>query len=470
MILRAGAFGAVLLLERLIDGSFRCLPEFVCPCSTPGRASVSLPPTGSPCWRPFLICFFYAKIFYMSDKVFDLINQELKRQEEGLEMIPSENFASLEVLKVLGSVLTNKYSEGYSGKRYYGGCQFIDGVEELAISRAKELFGAEHVNVQPLSGAPANIAVYLALLKVGDTVLGMDLSHGGHLSHGHPVTHMAKIFNFVRYKTTPDGLIDFENLRKMALENKPKIILAGYSAYSREIDYQKMKEIADEVGAITMADIAHIAGLIAAGEMNNPVPIFDIVTTTTHKTLRGPRGGMIMCKEKFAEILDKSVFPGFQGGPHENNIAGMAIAFGEALKPEFKEYAKQIKKNAKVLEEEFRKEGLKLCFGGTDNHLLLIDIFSSVGVSGKEAQILLDESGITVNKNMIPDDTRSPFNPSGIRLGTPALTTRGMREAEMIIIAKWIVDVVKKRRVPEEVREEVLKLTKKFPLYPSLSY
>ena len=276
--------------------------------------------------------------------------KELDRQESGLEMIPSENFVSLAVLEALGSVLTNKYSEGYPGKRYYGGCEYIDIVEQLAIDRAKLLFGAEHVNVQPLSGAPANIAIYFALLEPGDTILGMDLSHGGHLTHGHPVTHMTKVFNFVRYKTTPEGNIDLDNLRKMAQEHKPKLILVGYSAYSREIDYQSIKTIADEIGAYTMADIAHIAGLIAGGEMNNPVPIFDVVSTTTHKTLRGPRGGMIMCKAILAKKIDKSVFPGFQGGPHENNIAAKAIAFKEALEPKFKEYAKQIKKNAKVLE------------------------------------------------------------------------------------------------------------------------
>jgi glycine hydroxymethyltransferase len=402
--------------------------------------------------------------------IYQSIKREQKRQEEGLEMIPSENFVSPAVLEALGSVLTNKYSEGYPGKRYYGGCEFIDEVEQLAIDRAKQMFGAEHVNVQPLSGAPANVAVYFALLKPGDTVLGMDLSHGGHLTHGHPVTYMAKIYNFVRYKTNAEGLIDLENLRQMALEHKPKIILVGYSAYSREIEYEKIKAIADEVGAITMADIAHIAGLIAGGQMNNPVPIFDIVTTTTHKTLRGPRGGMIMCKEKFAKDIDKSVFPGFQGGPHENNIAAKAIAFKEALEPEFKEYAKQIKTNAKVLEAEFNAMGYKLCFGGTDNHLLLIDV-SSKGVSGKEAQIALDKAGITVNKNMIPDDPRSPMDPSGIRLGTPALTTRGMKEAEMKTIANWIDEAITNWQDDAKlasIKQRVIELTKQFPLYPTL--
>jgi len=410
------------------------------------------------------------KLADFDPQIKEAIKHELNRQEQGLEMIPSENFVSLPVLEALGSVLTNKYSEGYVGKRYYGGCEFIDVAEQLAIDRAKQLFGAEHVNVQPLSGAPANIAVYFALLQPGDTVLGMDLSHGGHLTHGHPVTYMAKIFNFVRYKTNTEGKIDLDNLRAMALEHKPKIILVGYSAYSREIEYEKIKAIADEVGAITMADIAHIAGLIAAGEMNNPVPIFDIVTTTTHKTLRGPRGGMIMCKEKFAKDIDKAVFPGFQGGPHENNIAAKAIAFKEALEPSFKEYARQIKANAKALEAKFLASGYKLMFGGTDNHLLLVDV-TGKGLSGKEAQIALDKAGITVNKNMIPDDPRSPMDPSGIRFGTPALTTRGMKEAEMNLIADWMDEAIINWQNDEklaDIKNRVIELTKKFPLYPEL--
>ncbi len=398
------------------------------------------------------------------------IKLEQERQEEGLEMIPSENFVSPAVLEALGSVLTNKYSEGYVGKRYYGGCEYIDQVEQLAIDRAKELFGAEHVNVQPLSGAPANIAVYFALLKPGDTVLGMDLSHGGHLTHGHPVTAMAKIFNFIRYKTNAEGKIDLDNLRAMALEHKPKMILVGYSAYSREIEYEAIKKIADEVGALTMADIAHIAGLIAGGQMNNPVPLFDVVTTTTHKTLRGPRGGMIMCKKIHAAAIDKSVFPGLQGGPHENNIAAKAVSFKEALEPAFKEYALQIKKNAKVLENVFRAKGYALCHGGTDNHLLLIDV-TKKGLSGKEAQVALDKAGITVNKNMIPDDPRSPMDPSGIRLGTPALTTRGMKEAEMELVAAWIDETIMNSKDEAkllDIRNSVKELTKKFPLYPTL--
>ena len=401
----------------------------------------------------------------------EAITKELQRQEEGLEMIPSENFVSLPVLEALGSILTNKYSEGYPGKRYYGGCEFIDEVEQLAIDRAKQIFSAEHVNVQPLSGAPANIAVYFALLEPGDTILGMDLSHGGHLTHGHPVTHMTKVFNFVRYKTDTEGKIDLDNLREMALEHKPKLILVGYSAYSREIEYERIKEIADEVGAMTMADIAHIAGLIAAGKMSNTVPIFNVVKNTTHKTLRGPRGGMIMCKEKFKKKIDKSVFPGFQGGPHENNIAAKAIAFKEALEPEFKTYAKQIKLNAKVLEKKFNEYGYNLCFNGTDNHLLLMDV-TPKGITGQEAETALDKAGITVNKNMIPDDPRKPMDPSGIRLGTPALTTRGFKEAEMELVADMIEKVLTNHEndnVLQEVRQRVKELTSKFPLYPELN-
>lgn len=399
-------------------------------------------------------------------QVYDAIKHEEKRQKEGIELIPSENYVSVAVLEALGSVLTNKYSEGYVGKRYYGGCEFVDVAEYQAIERAKQLFGADHVNVQPLSGAPANIAVYFGLLEQGDTILGMDLSHGGHLTHGSPVTHMAHIFNFVRYKTDQEGHLDMDNLRQMALEHKPKLILVGYSAYSRDIDYKAVKEIADEVGAMTMADVAHIAGLIAAGEMNNPVPLFDVITTTTHKTLRGPRGGMIMCKEKHAKKIDKSVFPGFQGGPHENNIAAKAIAFKEALEPEFKDYAKQIMKNAKVLEEELSAMDFKLMFGGTENHLLLIDI-TPKGLSGKEAQIALDKAGITCNKNMIPDDTRSPMDPSGIRIGTPAITTRGMKEDEMKKIAAWMNTCIENHQddaALAKVKEEVTAFCLNYPV------
>lgn len=399
------------------------------------------------------------------------IEQERQRQNNGLELIPSENFVSLAVLQALGSVLTNKYSEGYPGKRYYGGCQYIDSVELLAIERAKKLFGAEHVNVQPLSGAPANIAVYFALLEPGDTILGMDLSHGGHLTHGHPVTYMAKIFNFVRYKTNASGKVDLDNLREMARTHKPKIILAGFSAYSRELDYGGFKSIADEVGAITMMDMAHIAGLIAGKQLKNPVPLFDIVTTTTHKTLRGPRGGMILSKEKFAKAIDKAVFPGFQGGPHENNIAAKAVAFQEALQPEFQDYAKQIISNAKVLCETLQTNGFKIMFGGTDNHLMLVDVYSSKGITGQQAETALDKAGITLNKNMIPDDPRKPLDPSGIRLGTPAITTRGMKEKEMKQIGKMITTVIAHHddeQVLHDIRKEVVSLAQRFPLYSEL--
>ncbi|NBS41812.1 serine hydroxymethyltransferase, partial [bacterium] len=325
----------------------------------------------------------------------------------------------------------------------------------------------------PLSGAPANIAAYSALLQKGDTVLGMDLSHGGHLTHGHPVTYIAGIYNFVRYKTAADGSIDYDNLRDMALTHKPKLILVGYSAYSRDIDYERVKQIADEVGALTMADVAHIAGLIAAGEMNNPVPLFDVVTTTTHKTLRGPRGGMILCKEIHAKAIDKAVFPGLQGGPHQNAIAAKAVAFKEALEPGFKDYARQIKANAKALEAEFLKREYKLAFGGTENHLLLIDVMASRNVPGKLAQEALDLAGITVNKNAIPDDPRGPMDPSGIRLGTPALTTRGMKEAEMTNIVGWIDDALSNATDAQRlaaIRDQVTELTAGFPLYAGLSY
>ncbi|HCC23038.1 TPA: serine hydroxymethyltransferase [Candidatus Falkowbacteria bacterium] len=404
-------------------------------------------------------------------QIHDLINKERDRQEKHLELIPSENFVSLAVMEALGSVLTNKYSEGYPGKRYYGGNEYIDQVELLAIDRAKQLFGAEHVNVQPLSGAPANIAVYFALLEPGDTILGMDLGHGGHLTHGHPVTHMAKVFNFVRYKTNAQGEIDFDNLRQMALEHKPKLILAGFSAYSRNLNYQKFKAIADEVGAYTMADIAHIAGLIAGKQLENPVPIFDVVTTTTHKTLRGPRGAMIMCKEKLAKQIDKGVFPGLQGGPHDNNTAAKAVAFKEALEPEFQTYTKQILLNAKAMELEFKARDYNICFGGTDNHLLLIDL-TNKQITGKEAQDTLDIAGITLNKNAVPDDPRGPMDPSGIRLGTPAVTTRGMKEPEMKLIVEMIDRALTNKDKPEildQIRGSVIELTAKFPLYPELA-
>ena len=368
----------------------------------------------------------------MRDKqVEKLIKAEEKRQKEGLELIPSENYVSEDVLKANGSVFTNKYSEGYPGRRYYGGQEFTDAVERLVIERVCKLFKCKFANVQAHSGAPANLAVYSALLSPGDVVLGMDLSHGGHLTHGHPMTLPAKIYKFVTYKMkNPDtGEIDYEDLRRVALEYKPKIILAGFSAYSRTLDYKKFVEIAHEVGAVTMADMAHIAGLIAAGVLRNPFDDgFDIITSTTHKTLRGPRGGIILTREneEIAKKIDKAIFPGIQGGPHMHTIAAKAVAFGEAMTPKYKKYAGQILKNAKAMEEVFRKNKIRMIGGGTDNHLILADIFGSLGVTGKEAQTVLDEVGITLNMNTIAGDTRKPMDPSGIRFGTPAITTRGL--------------------------------------------
>jgi glycine hydroxymethyltransferase len=374
------------------------------------------------------------------------IEKEKNRQAQGLELIPSENYVSQPVLDALGSVFTNKYSEGYPGRRYYGGQDFTDIAETKAIERACKLFHCKYANVQPLSGAMANIAMYFALLEPGDTVLGMDLSHGGHLTHGHPVTYMTKIFKFIRYqvKDLETGEIDYEGLRQTALIEKPKIILAGFSAYSRNLDYKKFVEIAHEVGALAVADVAHIAGLIAGGALENPLDVgFNILTMTTHKTLRGPRGGMIVTNdETLAKKIDKAVFPGLQGGPHMNVIAAKAVAFKEALSPGYKRYCKQVLKNAKAMENEFRRRGVKMVFGGTDNHLLLLDVFGSMGISGKEAETKLDLIGITANRNMIPNDTRKPMDPSGLRLGTPAITTRGFNEHDCEILASVIVDML----------------------------
>jgi glycine hydroxymethyltransferase len=392
---------------------------------------------------------------------------EAKRQQEGIELIPSENYVSEAVLEACGSILTNKYSEGYPGKRYYGGQENVDKVENLAIDRAKELFGAEHVNVQPYSGSPANMAIYFAMLEFGDTVMGLRLDHGGHITHGLPIAFSGKAYNFVQYSVnTETGILDMEEVRKIALECKPKMIVAGYTAYPRDIEWKKFKEIADEVGALTMADVSHTAGLIAGKALESPVPFFDIIMTTTHKTLRGPRGAIIMCKEKFAKDIDRAVFPGLQGGPHENVIAGKAVAFAEALKPEFKEYAAQVKKNAYHLAEEMKKHDFKLVSDGTDTHLILSDL-TNKGVSGKEAQNALDSVGITLNKNTVPNDPRSPFDPSGIRLGTPAITTRGMKEAEMERIADWIDRVISNisdEKVLAEVKNEVKEMCLKFPV------
>lgn len=413
----------------------------------------------------------FEKLKKSDKKIYDAIKGEIKRQQEGMELIASENYVSKAVLEALGTVFTNKYSEGYPGKRYYGGQKYTDIIENLAIERAKKIFGAEHVNVQPHSGAPANMIAYSAVLKTGDTILGMDLSHGGHLTHGHPVTLSAKIYNFVGYKTDKEGKIDYMELEKLATKHKPKLILAGFSAYTRQIDYEKFQQIAKKIGAITMFDIAHIAGLIAGKAIPNPVPYFDIITTTTHKTLRGPRGGMIMCKNEFAKAIDKAAFPGFQGGPHMNNIAAKAVALEEALKPSFRSYAKQILKNARVLESELLKKGYVIMFGGTDYHMVLIDVMSSRSVTGNEAEKALDESGITVNKNMIPDDPRSPIDPSGIRVGVQAVTSRGMKEREIKIIAAWIDEIISNhsnKNKLNQVRKDVVKFCKKYPIYPKI--
>ncbi len=400
-------------------------------------------------------------------QVYEAIEREKMRQAEGLELIPSENYVSEAVLEACGSILTNKYSEGYPGKRYYGGQENIDLIENIAIDRAKELFGAEHVNVQPYSGSPANTEVYFALLEFGDTVMGMKLDHGGHITHGLPISYSGKAYNFVPYEVDKEtGMIDMDKVRELALEHKPKMIIAGFSAYSRNLDWKKFKEIADEVGAYTMADIAHIAGLIAAGEIENPVPFFDVVTTTTHKTLRGPRGAMIMCKKEHAKKIDRAVFPGHQGGPHEHIIAAKAIAFQEALKPEFKDYAKQVIANCKVLAEELMNKGYKIISDGTDNHLILVDL-TNKGVTGKQAQDALDEVGITLNKNTVPFDERSPMDPSGIRLGTPAITTRGMKEEEMRKVAAWMDRVLsdhENEEMKKEVKAEVEEMCLKFPV------
>lgn len=401
-------------------------------------------------------------------KVAALVRGELRREEDGLEMIASENYVSEAVLEALGSVFTNKYSEGYPGRRYYGGQEFTDAVETLALDRVKKLFGAEHANVQPHSGAPANIAVYSALLEPGDTILGMDLSHGGHLTHGHPVTFMPKIYRFVRYKTEPDGTIDYKKLAALAKKEKPKLLLAGFSSYTRQLDYAKFEQIAKSVKAYSMMDMAHIAGLVAAKAVPNPVPHFDVVTATTHKTLRGPRGGLILCRKEIAQKIDKAVFPGLQGGPHMHVVAAKAVAFGEALRPEFKRYGKQILKNAKALENELRKLGFHIVFGKTENHMVLVDTFASHGVAGKAGEHLLDEAGITVNKNVIPDDPRGPMDPSGLRIGVPALTTRGMKEREMKDIAKWIDTALCSEgdvRALGKVRSAVKQLCRKFPVY-----
>ncbi|MBR8865785.1 serine hydroxymethyltransferase [Staphylococcus aureus] len=404
------------------------------------------------------------------DKVIaEAIEREFQRQNSNIELIASENFVSEAVMEAQGSVLTNKYAEGYPGRRYYGGCEFVDVTESIAIDRAKALFGAEHVNVQPHSGSQANMAVYLVALEMGDTVLGMNLSHGGHLTHGAPVNFSGKFYNFVEYGVGKDTeRINYDEVRKLALEHKPKLIVAGASAYSRTIDFKKFKEIADEVNAKLMVDMAHIAGLVAAGLHPNPVEYADFVTTTTHKTLRGPRGGMILCKEEYKKDIDKTIFPGIQGGPLEHVIAAKAVAFGEALENNFKMYQQQVVKNAKVLAETLINEGFRIVSGGTDNHLVAVDVKGSIGLTGKEAEETLDSVGITCNKNTIPFDQEKPFVTSGIRLGTPAATTRGFDEKAFEEVAKIISLALKNSKDEEKLqqaKERVAKLTAEYPLY-----
>lgn len=394
------------------------------------------------------------------------IEEELHRQRTHIELIASENFVSPAVMAAMGTCLTNKYAEGYPGHRYYGGCEYVDVVENLAIDRAKKIFGAEHANVQPHSGAQANMAVYFAMLTPGDTVMGMNLSHGGHLTHGSPVNMSGKYFNFVPYGVNKETeRLDYDDILAIAKQCRPKMIVAGASAYPRIIDFEKLKQIADEVGALLMVDMAHIAGLIAAGEHPSPVPYADFVTTTTHKTLRGPRGGMILCKEQYAKAIDKAIFPGTQGGPLEHIIAAKAVCFGEALKPEFKEYQHQIILNAKALENAFRQEGIRMVSDGTDNHLLLLDL-SGTEMTGKRLETLLESANITVNKNTVPNETRSPFVTSGIRVGTPAITSRGLREADMVQIAAWIARVLREQEAAvEDVRRQVEDLMSMHPQY-----
>ncbi|MCO4755630.1 MAG: serine hydroxymethyltransferase [Bacteriovoracaceae bacterium] len=404
----------------------------------------------------------------IDSEIAEIINREQQRQEEGLELIASENYCSQAVMEAQGSCLTNKYAEGYPGKRYYGGCEFVDEAESLAIDRVKRLFNAEYANVQPHSGSQANMAVYFAALKPGDTVLGMDLSEGGHLTHGSPVNFSGKLFNFVSYGLDhKTELIDYDKMAELAREHKPKLIVGGASAYSRTIDFAKMKEIADSVGALFMVDMAHIAGLIAAGLHPSPVGLADFITSTTHKTLRGPRGGIILATEEWGKKLNSNIFPGIQGGPLEHVIAAKAVAFHEALHPNFKDYQAQVVKNAQTLAEELKSQGIDLVSGGTDNHLVMLKT-DSVNMSGKDAEALLESVHITTNKNMIPGDSRSPFVTSGIRVGTPALTTRGFKEAHMKLLAAWMVKTLQNpddRNLHSQIREEIISLCKEYPVY-----
>ena len=412
----------------------------------------------------------YQNLKTQDKEIAEAVSREEKRQSEEMEMIASENYVSKAVLEAMATVLTNKYSEGYPGKRYYGGNGFIDEVENIAIERAKKLFSAEHVNVQPLSGSPANAAVYMSFLKPGDKVLGLKLDHGGHLSHGHPVNFSGMLYDFVQYEVDAEtGYINMDEVEKIALKEKPKMIVAGYSAYSREIEWERFKEIADKVGAFTFADIAHTAGLIAGGEMINPVSSFDVVSTTTHKTLRGPRGAIIMCKEEFAKQIDRAVFPGMQGGPHDHITAAKAVSFGEALQDDFKVYAKKVIANAKVLAQEFKAHGFKVISDGTDNHLMVVDM-TSRGTSGKETEVLLDRIGISASRSTIPNDPNPPMKPSGVRYGTAALTTRGMGEEEMKRVAVWINSAIEQKnniQALDSIKKEVKDLCLEFPV-PSL--
>jgi glycine hydroxymethyltransferase len=401
--------------------------------------------------------------------IFEALIGEERRQREGVELIPSENYAFPEVLAALGTVFTNKYSEGYPGRRYYGGTEFVDVIENLARDRAKALFRAEHANVQPLSGSPMNQAVYLGFIEPGATILAMELSHGGHLTHGAPVSHMGKIYKFVRYKTNPqNGAIDFDQLRDVALKEKPKLVVCGYSSYPRDYDYKPFRAIADEVGALTMADVSHIGGLIAGGAMRNPMDAgFDFLTTTTHKSLRGPRGGLVVCKKEHAKTLDQSVFPGLQGGPHMNQVAAAAVALKLASEAPFKAYAQQVLKNAKALAAALVEEGAYLVTGGTDNHLMVVDVVKSFGINGSEAEKALDHAGITTNKQVIPDDPNPPLRPSGVRLGTPAATTRGMKEGEMKTLARVMIEAMKNHGNAtklEALRIETRTLCSRFPV------
>lgn len=405
-------------------------------------------------------------------EIYECVRNEMRRQNQNIELIASENFTSLAVMDAMGSVLTNKYAEGYPGKRWYGGCEFVDVAETLAIERAKKLFGAEHANVQPHSGASANTAVFLALLKPGDKILGMNLAHGGHLTHGHPMNFSGKFYQIIPYGVDKDTeTIDYDKFESLAREHKPQLILMGASAYSRQIDFVRARKIADEIGALVMVDMAHFAGLVAVGAHPNPVPYADIVTTTTHKTLRGPRGGLILCREKYAKAIDSAVFPGLQGGPLMHVIAAKAVCFHEALQPSFKEYAFQVVKNAKALSTALQSKGWRIVSGGTDNHLMLVDV-KSKGFNGKQVQEALDLVHITANKNTIPFDEESPFKGSGVRLGTPAVTTRGMKEPEMQLIAQLFDETMKNldnEANLAQIRAQVQILTAKFPLYPEIN-